>query len=68
MMKNTSQFVDQSSRPTSRRARIEALLGSALADSFPASDPIAITVDHEVHHQILERKSRGKVALNLVRR
>jgi hypothetical protein len=32
--------------PDHRRRHIEALLDAALADSFPASDPTAITVDH----------------------
>ncbi len=28
------------------RRHVEALLDAALADTFPASDPTAITVDH----------------------
>ena len=41
-------MIDQ--RPLSRRSlrTLDELLDAALADSFPASDPIAILVDHGV--------------------
>ena len=33
--------------PLDTRHHLEAALDEALAESFPASDPVAITVDHE---------------------
>lgn len=38
--------IDRSLSPIIRKARIDALLDEALAESFPASDPIAITIEY----------------------